>query len=112
MLHHPIYTEQELSDVHITHKKFESWHDRVAYTAVRTLRSVFDVFTGYLHAPTPSKTNSQSDVQHSHKTMTEQQWLRRFIFLESVAGVPGMVGGMSRHMKSLRKLLYIWLTLY
>jgi threonyl-tRNA synthetase len=35
--------------------------------------------------------------------MTEKEWLRRIIFLESVAGVPGMVAGMSRHMKSLRK---------
>ena len=93
MLPHEIYTEKELQEVKITHKSFESWHDRVAYGAVRTLRFFFDVFTGYVHA----------DSKHSTKTMTEQQWLRRFIFLESVAGVPGMVGGMSRHMKSLRK---------
>ena len=93
MMHHEIYSEKELHDVKITHKKFESWHDRVAYAAVRTLRFVFDTFTGYIH---------QSD--HSSKIMNEQQWLRRFIFLESIAGVPGMVGGMSRHMKSLRKL--------
>jgi len=93
MLPHEIYTEKELQEVKITHKSFESWHDRVAYGAVRTLRFFFDAFTGYVHA----------DSKHSTKTMTEQQWLRRFIFLESVAGVPGMVGGMSRHMKSLRK---------
>ncbi|CAF0848702.1 unnamed protein product [Rotaria sordida] len=96
MMNHEIYSEKELSDIKITHKKFESWHDRVAYGAVRTLRFFFDTFTGYLH---PSK-----EIQHSHKTMTEQQWLRRFIFLESIAGVPGMVGGMSRHMKSLRTM--------
>lgn len=91
---HEIYTEKELKEVKITHKAFESWHDRVAYAAVRTLRFFFDTFTGYVHA----------NPQNSTKTMTEQQWLRRFIFLESVAGVPGMVGGMSRHMKSLRKI--------
>ena len=28
----------------------------------------------------------------------------RIIFLETVAGVPGMVGGMIRHLRSLRKL--------
>jgi hypothetical protein len=95
MMHHEIYSEQELNDVKITHKKFESWHDRVAYAAVRTLRFFFDTFTGYVHGS-----------QHSKTDMTEQQWLRRFIFLESIAGVPGMVGGMSRHMKSLRKLRY------
>ena len=25
--------------------------------------------------------------------MSERQWLRRFVFLETVAGVPGMVAG-------------------
>jgi ubiquinol oxidase len=38
------------------------------------------------------------------KQMTENEWLLRIVFLETVAGVPGMVGGMVRHLKSLRKL--------
>lgn len=37
-------------------------------------------------------------------TMTEKKWITRFIFLESVAGVPGMVAGMLRHLKSIRRL--------
>ncbi len=106
MMQHEIYSEKELNDIKITHKKFESWHDRVAYAAVRTLRFFFDTFTGYIHGSTPLKSNNEKETQHPGKTMTEQQWLRRFIFLESIAGVPGMVGGMSRHMKSLRKLKY------
>ena len=36
--------------------------------------------------------------------MTEKAWMLRIIFLETLAGVPGMVGGMCRHLKSLRKL--------
>lgn len=36
--------------------------------------------------------------------MSEKQWLRRFCFLETVAGVPGMVSGMLRHMRSLRSM--------
>ena len=36
--------------------------------------------------------------------MTSEKWLIRFIFLESIAGVPGMVGAMLRHLHSLRKL--------
>ena len=31
-------------------------------------------------------------------------WLRRLIFLETIAGVPGMVAGMLRHLRSLRRL--------
>lgn len=36
--------------------------------------------------------------------MTEEKWITRFIFLESVAGVPGMVAAMLRHLKSLRRM--------
>jgi threonyl-tRNA synthetase len=36
--------------------------------------------------------------------MNERDWLYRAIFLETVAGVPGMIGGMSRHLRSLRTL--------
>lgn len=94
-MEHEIHTDKALAGVKITHHAFQTWHDRVAYAAVRTLRLFFDTFTGYIHP------NGRTDS--SAKTMNETQWLRRFIFLESVAGVPGMVGGMSRHMKSLRK---------
>ena len=98
-MQHEIYSAKELHDIKITHKAFESWHDRVAYAAVRTLRFFFDTFTGYVHhASTPDHSNHPSK-----RIMTENQWLRRFIFLESIAGVPGMVAGMCRHMKSLRK---------
>jgi hypothetical protein len=44
------------------------------------MRTSFDIFTGY-------KTD---------KAMTEKHWLRRVIFLETVAGVPGMVGQLRR----------------
>jgi hypothetical protein len=32
------------------------------------------------------------------------KWLLRIVFLETVAGVPGMVAGMLRHMRSLRRM--------
>lgn len=101
MMYHEIYSEKELHDIKVTHKSFETWHDRVAYAAVRTLRFGFDTFTGYVHAP--PKSNDGKDVHQPTRKMTEKLWLRRVIFLESIAGVPGMVAGMSRHMKSLRK---------
>ena len=34
--------------------------------------------------------------------MNREKWLTRLVFLETVAGVPGMVGGMIRHLHSLR----------
>lgn len=36
--------------------------------------------------------------------MTERTWLNRVLFLETVAGVPGFVAGMHRHLRSLRGL--------
>lgn len=36
--------------------------------------------------------------------MTEAKWIIRCIFLETVAGVPGMVGGMGTHLKTIRDL--------
>ena len=101
MMYHEIYSTKELHDVKVTHKAFETWHDRVAYAAVRALRFFFDTFTGYVHDS--QKSNDGKESRKSKAIMTEKLWLRRMIFLESIAGVPGMVGGMSRHMKSLRK---------
>jgi hypothetical protein len=43
-------------------------------------------------------------TRYNKKNMNERDWLNRIIFLETVAGVPGMVGGMVRHLKSLRTL--------
>ena len=43
-------------------------------------------------------------TRYNEKNMNERDWLNRIIFLETVAGVPGMVGGMVRHLKSLRTL--------
>lgn len=58
--------------------------DRVAYSLVSIARYFFDVGTGY------------------GPNMTEAKWLNRFIFLETVAAIPGMVGGAVRHLHSLR----------
>jgi len=36
--------------------------------------------------------------------MTTEKWLNRIIFLETIAGVPGFMGGMVRHLHSLRRM--------
>ena len=43
-------------------------------------------------------------TRYNPDKMNERDWLNRIIFLETVAGVPGMIGGMTRHLKSLRTL--------
>lgn len=61
--------------------------DYIAYAGVRALRSSFDVLSGYAFGP-----------------ITEQRFLRRAVFLETVAGIPGMVAGAVRHLRSLRTM--------
>ncbi|OJJ77859.1 hypothetical protein ASPBRDRAFT_113570 [Aspergillus brasiliensis CBS 101740] len=94
---HPVYTEEQMKQVAIAHRDAKNWADWVALGTVRMLRWGMDLVTGYRHPP-PGR-------EHEAKfKMTEQKWLTRFIFLESVAGVPGMVGGMLRHLRSLRRM--------
>lgn len=52
---------------------------------------MFDIFSGY----------SWGKLRG---TLDEKKWLRRIVFLETVAGVPGMVGAMVRHLRSLRHM--------
>lgn len=59
--------------------------DRLAYYSIQTVRASFDLITGY----------------HPDR-MNREKWLTRIIFLETVAGVPGMMGAMIRHLHSLR----------
>jgi hypothetical protein len=64
------------------------------------LRTSYDLATGYRH---PKKLPNGEEKPVMFK-MTPERWLARFIFLESVAGVFGMVGGAIRHLHSLRRL--------
>jgi hypothetical protein len=69
------------------HRKPETFLDRTGYYGVKMLRSTFDFVTGY-----------------GENKMNEKKWLTRFLFLETVAGVPGFVGGGLRHLRSLRTM--------
>ncbi|CAE7946189.1 alxA [Symbiodinium sp. KB8] len=83
------WSGDELAAVKTTHREPTDWVDWASYMTVRTLRSSFDLFSGYKFRTTLG-------------AMHERDWLRRVIFLETVAGVPGMVAGMVRHLHSLR----------
>ncbi|KAL2844086.1 alternative oxidase-domain-containing protein [Aspergillus pseudoustus] len=94
---HPVYTTEQMRAVAVGHRDAKTWSDRAALGTVRVLRWGMDRVSGYRH-PKPGQ-------EHKAKfQMNERKWLTRFIFLESVAGVPGMVGGMLRHLRSLRGL--------
>lgn len=85
--HVPIYNLDDL-EIKPNHREAQGLRDNFALLAVRTARTSFDIVTGY----------------KPDEVMTERHWLRRVLFLETVAGVPGMVAGMLRHLRSLRTM--------
>ncbi|XP_064397733.1 uncharacterized protein LOC135344453 isoform X2 [Halichondria panicea] len=88
-LPHPIWNAAEVDGVEVTHKPPTGKVDKAAFYCMKLLRLGFDLFSGYGWGKWMN-------------TLDEKQWLTRVIFLETVAGVPGMMGAMIRHMKSLR----------
>lgn len=71
---HPVWSEQEVTAIKKTHREPSGISDRIAHFAVKLCRWGFDTFTFFKWGP-----------------LTEQKVLNRAIFLETVAGVPGMV---------------------
>lgn len=74
---------------------------------------MFDLFAGFkvCYAVDLTTVNQLIDLMHrilcsflQFYTPTENMFLNRIIFLESVAAIPGMVGGTLRHLKSLRNM--------
>lgn len=84
---HPIYSQKTAEDVKYTHKSPQGIRDKIVLSMIRLTRGTFDTATSY----DPDK-------------LDERQWMNRAIFLETIAGVPGMIGGMHRHLRSLRTL--------
>jgi len=84
---HPVYSKQDIEAVKIYHHNPENLQDKIAFGLVKLMRGSFDTISRY-----------------NPQTMNERDWLNRIVFLETVAGVPGMIGGMVRHLKSLRTL--------
>ncbi|OQS00021.1 alternative oxidase, mitochondrial precursor [Thraustotheca clavata] len=85
---HEIYTPQDL-DVKRTHRDPVEMHAKVALAAIRAMRWGFDFVSRY---------------KGPGGDMKAQDWINRALFLETVAGVPGMVAGMARHLRSLRTM--------
>lgn len=85
-LMNPVYTKEYVESVKPKHIPPMTFRDRAAFATVQVMRFFFDKLTGY------------------GPNMDEKKWLRRVLFLETVAGVPGMVGGMLRHLRSLRTM--------
>lgn len=84
---HPTYEIKDIEKISATHRIPEGVRDRLAFYAVKAIRTGFDLASGY-----------------NEKQMASKNWINRCIFLETIAGVPGMVGGMTLHLKSLVRM--------
>ena len=84
---HPVYSLMDIEKIEETHVKPTHFRDYFARTFVKTARKTFDILTRY-----------------NENKFHEAGWTNRCIFLETVAGVPGMVGGMARHLTCLRSM--------
>jgi hypothetical protein len=73
-------------------------------------RRTFDLFTGYKNTHIPDEVLQQkpipvAELRKKGDLLSDKDWLLRIILLESFAGVPGMVAGTLRHLRSLRLLV-------
>lgn len=84
---HLTYKPAEVEEVDKTRKPTQGVRDMLASGMVKGTRAVFDMVSRY-----------------NEKKMTKAGWVNRALFLETIAGVPGMVGGMVRHLSSLRRM--------
>ncbi|KAI5452360.1 inducible alternative oxidase 2 [Naganishia albida] len=101
-LSHPIYNEQEVNSVKVVWRTPQTVGDWIARGMVQLSRWGFDRITGYKHKERPAEKLSVEELRKGGYIFDDHQWLLRIIFLESIAGVPGMVAGMLRHLRSLR----------
>ncbi|KAI8961426.1 alternative oxidase [Daldinia sp. FL1419] len=100
---HHGYTEEEMLAVVPAHRPVKTLGDWVAWKVLRVCRWGMDFFTGMKKDQKVDKANPTTAIE-TIRPLTEGQWLLRFLFLESIAGVPGMVAGMLRHLHSIRRL--------
>jgi ubiquinol oxidase len=93
-----------MNQVTIAHREAKTMSDKVALLAVKVLRWGLDKATGYKHE-NGQNVDAKEPLKARRKfAMNEEKYLIRNVFLESVAGVPGMVAGMLRHLHSMRRM--------
>ena len=84
---HPTYKPAEIEAIEIRKEDPKGFSARYAYFSVWLLKKIFDTFT----------------LRPQH-LMTEHKYVNRLILLNSISAVPGFMGAMCRHLKSLRTL--------
>jgi hypothetical protein len=84
---HPLWKDTYVNRVSYTHMPPNSLSDKLAMWTIQAIRFNFDWMSGYSFGP-----------------LTEKKAITRMVFLETVAGVPGSIGAIVRHLASLRRM--------
>jgi hypothetical protein len=82
-----VWTKEEMAGVAKTHRVPRDVVDHIALGGIKLIRFAFDIVSGYAFG-----------------RVTERKIMRRILFLETAAGIPGMVAGSLRHLTSLRRM--------
>ena len=98
------YTKEQMESVVVAHRQAKTWSDWTALAAIRTMRWGLDFATGYKHDETSASGAKSGHRANQKHVMTARRYMIRNVFLESVAGVAGMVAGMLRHLHSMRRM--------
>jgi ubiquinol oxidase len=93
-----------MNAVVVAHREAETMSDKLALKAVRFMRWGLDFATGYKHEAAVALNAKDPEAARRKYGMTEEKYMIRNVFLESIAGVPGMVAGMIRHLNSMRRM--------
>jgi len=93
-----------MNAINVAHRETRNFSDRIALYAARILRLCLDFVSGYRHDKATELSKTDPAAAARKYGMTEKKYLTRNIFLESVAGVPGMVAAMLRHLHSMRRM--------
>ncbi|KAF2008533.1 alternative oxidase [Aaosphaeria arxii CBS 175.79] len=101
---HPVYTPEQMLAVTVAHREAKTLSDKAALVAVKVLRWGLDFATGYRHGKATKLGQKDPKAALEKYGMNEEKYMMRNVFLESVAGVPGMVAGMLRHLHSMRRM--------
>jgi ubiquinol oxidase len=101
---HPAYTVEQMNAVVVAHREARTWAEKFALYAVKFMRFGLDTATGYRHERAVALNAKDPEAARRKFGMTEEKYMIRNVFLESIAGVPGMVAGMIRHLHSMRRM--------
>jgi threonyl-tRNA synthetase len=88
LLQHSVWDLKDIENVKITHRAPKTFGDYYAKYNIMLFRKFFDLITFY----------------NPKKSYNKDFYIQRIMFLETLAGVPGMVGGVLRHLQSLRRM--------